>query len=77
MRAPHFRKQRTVEVAGKKISMVARRRTIQANFAGWNVSVNGRDFHCNLLTVDEAFDYAFAKYVKAGGLDETAAAMKS
>lgn len=72
MRAPPFRRQRTVEVAGKKIRMVARRRTIQANFTGWNVSVNGRDFYCARLTADEAFDQAFAQYVKGGGMDQEA-----
>lgn len=62
MRAPQRRVQRTLMVDGRKIKMVARRRTIQANHAGWNVSVNGHDFYFHVLGVWEAFDLAMVKF---------------
>lgn len=61
MRSPSMRRQKTIEIAGIKCTVVLTRRTSLANFVGWNfkvtsedgVSING---FTGLLELDRAFD---------------------
>ena len=69
MKANHLRRQRTIKVKldGKTdtIKMIVRRVTSQANFIGWRVNVNNEvDWFCSFLTLNEVYDWAFARYIK-------------
>ena len=64
MKAPTMRRQKTIQVDGDAIKMVARRRTKQANFMGWRMNVNGCEYWVSTLTVEEAFELAYVWYVK-------------
>lgn len=71
MKAKSRRVQRTVEVCGKKVKMVASRHTMAANHCGWYVTLESprvvmRVF-CARLTADEAFAYALAR-LKEGAI---------
>jgi len=62
MKAPPRRRQRTVNIGGEKIKIVITRRTNNANHAGWTVRMTGFEYHCNVLSSEEAFAYGIAKF---------------
>lgn len=58
-------KQRTVEVAGKKVKFLARASTYMGNLNGWKISIDGvQTWKLLYITADEALDAAIEKYRK-------------
>ena len=58
-----MRKQKTIEVNGERICVVARSRTYMGNANGFNVSVNGTEQFVNCLSIDDAMDKALARHL--------------
>jgi len=57
-------KQVTLNVEGKKILIKSRQKTRMGNFMGFNVNINGIDFHCHTLYRIVAIESAYARWVK-------------
>ena len=60
-----MRKQKTIEVNGERIRIVARSRTYVGNANGYNVAVQGKEYYVGCLSVDEAMDKALARFLEA------------
>jgi hypothetical protein len=56
-------KQKTIEVNGERIRIVAHERTYMGNKCGFNVRVNGTRHFVNCLSIDEAMDKALARFL--------------
>ncbi len=55
-------KQRTVEIEGTKVKLLARAYTYMGNLCGWRIFMDGEEIYkLNYLTADEAIDAAIAK----------------
>ena len=57
-------KQRTFYVGDEKITIKSRPKLWHNNPNGYTVSINGREYHCNVLIRQEAEDYAYVRWVK-------------
>lgn len=56
-RGAHYRRQRTIEVDGKKVTIVVVNRTKFANHVGFNVKVGEQTYVHLSLNMEEAFNY--------------------
>ena len=58
-----MQRQKTIEVNGERVRIVAHERTYTGNKCGFNVRVNGTRHFVNCLSFDEAMDKALARYL--------------
>jgi len=70
-------RQKTIDVNGERIRIVARERTYMGNKCGYNVRVNGTRHFVNSLSIDEAMDKALARHLGTERSSDMAARKKT
>ena len=59
-----FKRQRTFEVNGQTITIKSRPKYWRHNFNGFEVEINGDEFHVSTVIQEKAEDHAFARWMK-------------